>query len=83
MSLIGQLIKGSPLDTWLFTDPPQFILESPMLWVNFLYALNTDLSRIQTTNAHFVQMVSLQFWNLPDILIYSQIIMSRLHNICN
>ena len=83
MSLIEQLIKGSPLDTWLFTDSPQFILESPMLWVKFLYTLNMDLSRIQTINAHFVWMVSPPFWNLPKILIYSQIIMSKLHNICN
>ena len=29
MSFIGHTIKGSPLDRWLFSDPPQVVLQSP------------------------------------------------------
>ena len=54
MSLIGHLIKGSPLDKWLFSDPPKFVVESPRLWARFSMSINKDLSRILNSKHTFL-----------------------------
>ena len=68
MSLIGNLIKGSPLDRWLFSDPPQFVLQLPTLFLRFTASINTDLSRTGTSNFHFYQTVSQPYWNLSKFI---------------
>ena len=52
-SVVGHVITGSPLDTWLFTDPATFILKSETLFRRFKDVINMDLSNIKTTNVHF------------------------------
>ena len=64
---IGQVIKGTLSQQWLFSDPPQIVLESTELWDLFNQTINTDIARNPTMNYHFCSLVSLPYWNLSRI----------------
>ena len=68
---IGQVIKGMLTQQWLFSDPPQIVLDNAELWDLFNWTINTNIARHPTTDDHFHTLVSLPYCNMSRIHFYT------------
>ena len=64
---LGQLVfvtLGSPLNKWLFSEPPDLVLKSDSLFMRFHRTIQTNMKTVPTANnTHFEATVSQPFWN--------------------
>ena len=61
---VGVVTSGSPLNKWLFLEPPDLVLNSDLLFMRFHRMIQTNIKTIPTANnTHFETMVSQPFWN--------------------